>query len=1363
MEPPIAAVDTPEVERTEDAGRKASLALQRALHGTGAWMAAAVRDQRKCDHALLPAEMPAHVREKVAKILQDRGIKENVPAEATDPKAPWHQQLEQHVARLMQRMRGQPQQFRQLLLMAASESSADCVISSPQAFVDSRRAYRRLRRAAMALGEEIYYFVRAFVRRSEVNGVFPLDAQVVRLASLYKLELRRHVTISAVMECIHEADSVPCVPANKIHGLRKPGFCVIKKVPYQHPLLRRQVKSAGVSSRRSSDLDATSSPRAASAPTEGGGRGSQNQQATESDKIKSVHAFKLQALERLLAKTWPGSRAASMRLLQSTPVTPVKLSDETIVQIQERVTAFLYHRSRENYPLWSEPLLSREETARHLRTLVATLLATPLLQSLNIEQLLEVGRAARWQIISPGETLCVRNTDMEALIIVMDGSLTSSAALESPAGPSSPPPSASVVVSAPACLGEIGMVRSTERWPRTLVAQAPDGAKALVLPRLTFEALLHRFFNGSKAMPQALAAVANLLQPRRPSSSPAVVARRLARTFRGSLSGRRPSTAVPTAATEANVARWHEVRDEKLRDYRAGLEAEQRAAALEALQRAMEELSTESPDHDDQEFLQHATGHSPQNSSWSRHEYYPKFEPASGLSVRPEHDLTQSAHSIAPIVPKSPNTICPSNNGSHEDEAPISHHDEALTTSESSTDVADQLREFYRSLNARRSVMRARLASSAPSAQLVQLSPERKKSTASPTNHTALTATSETNWWAQDGSIENLCDPSFDELGLLREVSPSSVSDDGSPYQGRRQSASFSTPRSSLSAPSSPARDSYMLASPLQSSIKSSMASPLQSPNRRDSKVEIPSERIDTTWISGDGKAVPEAYGTDGEAKDPQLVSPSKNQIENSRATEARKSALNIMLMRQSTATMARHSKILDKDAAQQVLVQKHFADSLAGGGNLGSPRGSRPSSGRSHSGHHSEISTPDLQQNNNQAPLPLRADLQRRLDSVLNDLHMPPKAKLDLVLRYTQADHYDQFPIAVQLWERVQVVVSWRERVMKSLWDFEMLASDPRRHFRSISTHRLREEKERDALFSKLNQSSNACLDAMDELFRCCGDTVCLGDRSYRDKMKKDYTELLYEVEQERLRIIYNGIRPHVAPAVDECDNENGPANEEMGKWHSRPSSGRTLINVRVPSAIAIPCSLSPRRPLFGKDSNSSKLVASTDLSYKLEGEKAEIPSNIHDNQEHENVNTDNPSIKFAIAGVSAGPTDVRYQLTTPRESIFVPVDFLDNKQEPTPTEPELEQPIRRVSRVTVQVQQQRQAELAAINRQNKEDQNEPSTELLPSTQTIRSAETTFVAPVKEAKSSAVRSKHQQERASLRELFQQFITRSKT
>ncbi|ETK77539.1 hypothetical protein L915_16212 [Phytophthora nicotianae] len=1297
----VAAFDLSESDRVEYEGRKAALALQRALSGASSWLTTEVRDQRKCDHALLPAELPANIREKVARILQERGGKEKIPDEVVDPKAPWHQQLEQHVARLMQRMRTQPLQFRQLLLTAASEPNADCVSNtSVTSFVDARKAYRRIRRAAVALGEETFYMVRGFVRRSEVNGVLPQDAQAVRLASLYKLELRRHVTISAVMECIQQADSGIRVSSNKSRKATNSRFSVTGSTKYKRSFLRRQTKSARASGSGPGEQDSAVFARAASAPA-GAGRSGQNTDSESSDKVKSVHAFKLQALERLLAKSWQGSKSGSIVSLQPVPVSPSSLSDETLAQIQERVTAFLYHRSRENYPLWDEPPLSREETARHLRTLVSTLLTTPLLQGLTIDQLLEVARAARWQVLAAGDTLCVRNTEMDSLVVVMDGSLVSATDSEANPAPVSPPLGPSVIYTAPVCLGELAMVRNTEHWPRTLIAQEP-GVKVLTMPRLTFETLLHRFFNGGKAVPTS---TASLLQPRRPSSSPAVIAKRLARSVRNSLTGRRPSTAAPFAAMEANIARWHEVRDEKLRDYRAGLEAEQRAAALEAFQRAMDEISSASSEEDDTVLLQYSASlRSPRKESWSRHEYYPSYNSASG-------EMDEHRESASEPQQDSPATEEPGATGP-------------------STDTADQLREYYRGLSARRSVMRARFASSAPSDQMVQQSPERKPSNehadATPAADT-ITTVSETTWWVEEEETEKYISSENDVTNV-----EGSVSEVCSLVHGHNSLASQLNNRST--APLPPKED-LTLPLPSKSPIKSTAkSSPVRKSKQKSSKESVSTTDKNITRLSDKVEdVVAETSEFDEETSS---TSPSKNDVEDERAaavTRARRSALNSLLIRQSTATMARHSKLLDKETAQHVLIQKHFADTSA----ATSPN-SRPQSGRPRSGNRSESNTAELNQSQSQAPLPLRADLQRRMDSVLNELQLPPKAKLDLVLKYTHADHFDQFPTAVQLWERVQTTIAKRERVMKSLWDFEMLASDPRRHFRSISTHRLREEKDRDALFYKLNQASNACLAAMDELWRCCGDTVCLGDRSYRDKMKKDYTELLYEVEQERLQIIYNGIRPHVAPAIDE--------NTENSRDEDEKQSGRTLIKVKVPS---IPRGLAPRRPLNMKDGSSPRISA----NYVLEHDDTVV----HNNQEQGTENNEALNPKFAADGASAVQTSTRFSLATPRESIFVPVTSLQES-----TASEQEQPIKRVSRVTVQVQQQRQTELLALSRQLEQQQVSTPSQSNDAMHAIRQPERVFVAPVRDAKRATVRSKQQEERESLRELFQQFMKRSK-
>ncbi|GLE06941.1 hypothetical protein PINS_up016722 [Pythium insidiosum] len=217
--------------------------------------------------------------------------------------------------------------------------------------------------------------------------------------------------------------------------------------------------------------------------------------------------------------------------------------------------------------------------------------------------------------------------------------------------------------------------------------------------------------------------------------------------------------------------------------------------------------------------------------------------------------------------------------------------------------------------------------------------------------------------------------------------------------------------------------------------------------------------------------------------------------------------------------------RVLEQEAARRVILQKHL-----GGATLRVPGADTVEKKGSHT-------TPGtLPQSNNLAaashsPLPLRSDLQRRMEVVLAVLRMKPKTKLDLVLKYTHADHYELFPDAVVLWEQATHYIKKREAALDALRNFELVASDPRRHFRSLSTHRLVEQKERDALFYQLNYASDLCREALDELEKRCGDQVYVENRLYREKMKKDYTELLFEVEQERLRMIYNGIRPTARP----------------------------------------------------------------------------------------------------------------------------------------------------------------------------------------------------------------------------------------
>uniref|UniRef100_K3WFV9 Uncharacterized protein n=1 Tax=Globisporangium ultimum (strain ATCC 200006 / CBS 805.95 / DAOM BR144) TaxID=431595 RepID=K3WFV9_GLOUD len=211
--------------------------------------------------------------------------------------------------------------------------------------------------------------------------------------------------------------------------------------------------------------------------------------------------------------------------------------------------------------------------------------------------------------------------------------------------------------------------------------------------------------------------------------------------------------------------------------------------------------------------------------------------------------------------------------------------------------------------------------------------------------------------------------------------------------------------------------------------------------------------------------------------------------------TKARKMALD-SLMYSMSANSQRNSKLLDQDTAKEIIVKKYLEAS--------NPRTGSPSHAK---GFQTDKKTSLLQGlpepnrintglHNSHAPLPLRVDLQRRMEVVLGALKMRPKAKLDLVLKYTHADHYDSFQVAVVLWEQALHYITKREVAMASLRKFELVASDPRRHFRSLSTHRLKEQKERDALFYQLNYTSDVCREALTELEKQCGDKVYYEDR---------------------------------------------------------------------------------------------------------------------------------------------------------------------------------------------------------------------------------------------------------------------------
>ncbi|RHY27061.1 hypothetical protein DYB32_007075 [Aphanomyces invadans] len=103
--------------------------------------------------------------------------------------------------------------------------------------------------------------------------------------------------------------------------------------------------------------------------------------------------------------------------------------------------------------------------------------------------------------------------------------------------------------------------------------------------------------------------------------------------------------------------------------------------------------------------------------------------------------------------------------------------------------------------------------------------------------------------------------------------------------------------------------------------------------------------------------------------------------------------------------------------------------------------------------------------------PCPWRINLQQRMEAVLSALQLSARKKLAVVMKYTSLKHSANLEAALDLWEKVGeriVVVAFMAR----------------------------------------------------------------SDRSYADKMQHDYTELLYELEQVRLRVYFGGVHPDVPKA---------------------------------------------------------------------------------------------------------------------------------------------------------------------------------------------------------------------------------------
>lgn len=1169
--------------------------------------------------------------------------------EPVSTESAWHNQLQLHVVHLLQKLRARPEQLRDFMLVSyEDESEASALrwhaISTAESEEDSgdddndahasvaerlarrervhkrrmgknyaklRFVFAQLHRVAVMMGEQLFEQVRSMVRRSVTAGILTRQANLVRLESIYKLELRRQVTTEKLLEAVRAQD------AERKRKRRR------KKRDEMHvrtQTLRRKTRM--LSARGDSKGVAVELVAAAQAsagnnePVEMQQRALQPQHSlwdrlTEPEATKSAHAFKMHALERVLAAEWPDSearrgaalsfRGSLLSTQQQQPVsdTPRLVSEQTEELIHEKLTALLYNKHRDAFPVWREPpesAFTRDETLRLLKRALPVLLTTALFASLSIDHVIEFARATKWRSCVRGTRVVVQGANMDELLVVMDGSLdrvpplakapskseprpvvddapltatdaaqlnrsdqivhaTSDAAAAPPASSLEPQP-AVPIRPIPVCLGELGMLSKTDVWPATLFAKTTS-VKLLVLSRAAFDVVLHKLFgssgSGGTKSRQALAAVQ---QQQRPSSSPAASARGSGGVSVSS--SVRPSTAASVvaaaAARERYVAMTMDTREE-----RASHEVEHTLERPLAPKQAQQsDASTSQSSSAPTQQPRAPTASRPmKHYSGSTLQHFPTFD----ATTRADGSAPASsiAHTFRLKWAQPIAFEMASLDASVFDEwAPSLPDTSAMVDFLSSSSLASTCRLFEK----RNVLLKHHLQSVCFHHEFLGSTtrPRLQKSSAGTGTTTGVVSpdtTSSSGAANPESNSSGTNESGAMTLAQFSEARKKASSNSGSRRQllqsssmqnllpGSPSSSSASTSATAMKLSHVPfSRSSFVSESSFVGARR--RGKPKLSPNHEgDDDEERESDDVDSN-PDGEFDAVdPDASLGAAPSNAGLVTTASPRHLDDttehdgtakrdpeSETTRARKMALESLM---TSLTPARKSKVLDQDTSKGVLVAKYLKASHAAGAvdNAPSPRSTNKQA------RSSTLRLPESADamDSSHAPLPLRVDLQRRMETVLSALRMTPKSKLALVLKYTHAAHYDRFQLAVVLWEQALRYITKRERALAQLWQFELVASDPRRHFRSLSTHRLTEQKQRDALFSQLRAATDTCRKALAELTKTCGDTVYVDDRTYADKMAKDYTELLYDVEQERLRMIYSDVRPAVAAAESNVD----------------------------------------------------------------------------------------------------------------------------------------------------------------------------------------------------------------------------------
>jgi hypothetical protein len=104
----------------------------------------------------------------------------------------------------------------------------------------------------------------------------------------------------------------------------------------------------------------------------------------------------------------------------------------------------------------------------------------------------------------------------------------------------------------------------------------------------------------------------------------------------------------------------------------------------------------------------------------------------------------------------------------------------------------------------------------------------------------------------------------------------------------------------------------------------------------------------------------------------------------------------------------------------------------------------------------------------------------------------------------------------AIPIWDQTATLIENREKILLKLREFEEKQMNPTRFRRKNAEELERESAERQRILQKLDRTNKALEKCIETIRFSLKDEVTYNGEVYREKMKHDYSNILYEVVQK-------------------------------------------------------------------------------------------------------------------------------------------------------------------------------------------------------------------------------------------------------